>query len=37
VQAMLDGYISITPVHFDLTNYDYLPELEKLLHDLLQK
>lgn len=37
VQAMLDGYISITPVHFDLTNYDYLPELEKLLHDLLHK
>ena len=37
VQAILDGYISITPVHFDLTNYDYLPELEKLLHDLVHK
>jgi 5'-nucleotidase len=28
-RAILDNKISITPIHFDLTNYDYLDELRK--------
>lgn len=35
VTAILQGYISITPVHFNLTNDCYLPHLERLLAGLL--
>ncbi len=31
VQAVRDGFISITPVHFDLTNDAFIPELNKMV------
>ena len=31
VQAIRDGYISITPVHFNLTNEAIIPDLQKML------
>ncbi len=31
VRAVCDGYISITPVHLDLTNDAFIPELEKMV------
>ena len=31
VRAVRDGYISITPVHFDLTNDAIIPELKKMV------
>ena len=34
VQADRDGYISITPVHFNLTNHAFLPELKKIVERL---
>lgn len=34
VQAIRDGYISITPVHFNLTHEALIPELEALLAPL---
>ncbi len=34
VQAVMDGYISITPVYFNLTNDSFLPELEKIVDRL---
>jgi 5'-nucleotidase len=27
--ALIDNYVSVTPVRYDLTNYDFLKELEK--------
>jgi 5'-nucleotidase len=29
IQAVLNGYVSITPVHLDLTNYEALEYLKK--------
>ena len=29
IQAVLDGYVSVTPVHLDLTNYVALEYLRK--------
>lgn len=29
VKAIENGYISITPLHFDLTNYEYINEMKK--------
>lgn len=31
VRAILDGYISITPVHLNLTNTSFIPVLEKII------
>lgn len=31
VRAVLDGLISITPVHFNLTNTSFIPDLQKLV------
>ena len=31
VQAVREGYISITPVHFNLTNDAIIPELKKMV------
>ena len=31
VRAILDGYISLTPVHFNLTNSTAIPHLQKLI------
>lgn len=31
VRAIMEGFISITPVHFDLTNDGYLPLVEKMI------
>jgi len=28
LNALRDGYISVTPIHFDLTDYRFIPELE---------
>jgi 5'-nucleotidase len=32
VRAVLDGYISITPVHFNLTDFELMPSLSKMLN-----
>lgn len=37
VQAVRDGFISITPVHFDLTNDAIIPELEKMVDRIPKK
>ncbi|HMK43396.1 MAG TPA: 5'/3'-nucleotidase SurE, partial [Dissulfurispiraceae bacterium] len=29
VQAIVDGYVSVTPIHLDLTNYDALKTLKE--------
>lgn len=34
VRAVLDGYISITPVHFNLTDYDLMPSLAAMLNKI---
>jgi 5'-nucleotidase len=31
LRALMDGYVSITPVHFDLTHYQAMPELRARL------
>jgi 5'-nucleotidase len=31
VKAVLDGYISVTPVHFNLTNYTLMPALGEII------
>ncbi len=32
VRAILDGYISVTPVHFNLTHTAFIPHLEKIIN-----
>ncbi len=27
--ALSNDYVSVTPIHYDLTNYDFLKEMEK--------
>ncbi len=29
LNALRSGYVSVTPIHFDLTNYSFMPELEE--------
>lgn len=31
VRAILDGFISITPIHFNLTDTSYIPCLQKVI------
>jgi len=31
LRALMDGYVAITPVHFDLTHYQAMPELRRRL------
>lgn len=30
--ALMEGYVSVSPLHFDLTAYEFLPELGRMLH-----
>jgi 5'-nucleotidase len=29
IQAVLDGYVSVTPIHLDLTNYEAIDYLRR--------
>jgi len=36
-RVVKDGYISITPIHFDVTNHDYLAEIRERMEKMLNE